>query len=705
MRTVIIALSLIFFLVQGSFAHKVNLRDGDAISSGEMSYRKGEFKLDGETIDRDEVKKVILGDLKETSTGEKDEYKLTGDKIQEWRDLAEKMEAEYPAANGLIFLDYGIHSLTSDGREIYEYHFTGKVLSQESKWWAQLAWYIDEGINRVKVLYARGIAPDGTITNYSPDDITYSEPTRGAVFFGQGKSMSLNIPGVEIGSIVDFGYIIETYAPEDPELFQPRFYFQSSEPAYISRAVFEVPLDRDLHYEPVLMSSDDKLVGFGVERIPDFEGSPEPEITETDSSRKYTWELKNIEPRISEPNSMGYYSTNPGVFGALYEDYSYYNKRFGDLHKEHMKLTPTLDSLANAIVGDAQDDKEKIAKLYHWVQRNIRYISVKGALASRFGGHYAEITYDNQYGDCSDKAVFFATLLKAVGVEAYPIIVMTNDASFIDRDRFPFWGGNHAINEVWWDGEPHVLDATNNLFRFPYYSMGDCDLYYANYVRGEIVYNPPIAPPDNSMNSQTLVKLDSEGKATIQDSFYYTGTMEAMYRGWFQYTPEIQHGKVVEQFLASRKAGATLDDFRIHNVDDISVPFGLVFMYDVKDYWTPAGDYYLLDVPALGYRYPEIALTDRNYGIKLDMTYQRTHDVTFELPEGYRAEFIPEKIDLSNDYLEYHASYERDGSKIIFKDKYWVKKLRIPVSDYEIYKADAEKVLAYLKEKIFLVRD
>ncbi len=692
---------LILTIVIFTFAGQLNLKDGASVT-GKIHYDGEEFTVADDDFERGEVKKVFLGDVKTTEMATEEQYRLTEEQIAEWRETSREMEEKYPDANGLILYDYGRQTLTSDGREVNESRYTVKILTQEAKHYAQGSWYIDEGINRVKILFARSIAPDGTIMNYSPEDITYSEPTRGTVFFGKGKSMTLNIPGADIGSIVDIGYIQETYAPEDPELFQTRFYFQSFEPVKFSAVDFEVPKGREIYYEKFLMTEDDPYIGNTIIELPKFSDSVEPIISETDSSKVYHWEVRDVEPVIRERYFQGFMNSVPCIHGSLYPDYSYYNKRFGELHSEHMKLTPTLDSLAKAIAGDAQSEKEKVARLYHWVQRNIRYISVKGALASRFGGHYAEITYENKYGDCSDKAVFFATLCKAVGIEAYPIIVMTNDAGFLDRTRFPFWGGNHAVNEVWWDGEPHVLDATANLFRFPYYSMGDCDLYYCNFVRGEVVYNPPIAPEDNSMQSQTVVEILPDGSASISDSFWYTGTMEAMYRGWFQYTPEIRHGKVMEQFVAQRKSGANLKDFKVHQVDSISKPFGLEMKYRVDDYLTEAGDYYLMDVPALRYNFDEIELKKREYGIKVDMTYMRKHDVTFLLPDNFEAAFLPEPFHLESEYFTYDASYEREGNNVRFCDTFRRTKLRIPISEYDSYKADAEKVLAYLKQRVFL---
>jgi hypothetical protein len=372
------------------------------------------------------------------------------------------------------------------------------------------------------------------------------------------------------------------------------------------------------------------------------------------------------------------------------------------LHKEHMKITPTLDSLAKAIIADASTDSAKVARIYHWVQRNIRYISIKGALASQFGGHYAQITYDNKYGDCSDKAIFFSTLLRAVSIEAYPIILLTNDAGFLNRDLFPFWWGNHAITEVWLNGKPQVLDATGNLFRFPYYWVADCDIWYCNFVRGQTVYNPPEPPADEAMRSRTFVRLETDGSAFITDSMFFSGDLEASYRGYFENNPETRHKQIVESFVASRNPGSKVKDFKIYNTSEIDKPFSLRFNYNVPDYIKKAGKYYLLEIPALKYAFPEIALNERSYDIKKDYPFQRLHDVTIQIPDGFVAEFVPGEINVSNKYFDYSARYERVGKIIRFTDEFNIKLLRIPKSDYDSYKKDAEAIISFVKERIFL---
>jgi hypothetical protein len=92
---------------------------------------------------------------------------------------------------------------------------------------------------------------------------------------------------------------------------------------------------------------------------------------------------------------------------------------------------------------------------------------------------------------------------------------MTNDAGFLERDKFPIWAGNHAINEVWIDGKRTILDATNNRHRYPYYPNGDTDVWLINFMREEYFYNPPTLPEDNAYITASDISIKKDGSAVF----------------------------------------------------------------------------------------------------------------------------------------------------------------------------------------------
>ncbi len=697
---------LIFlFFAFSAFSASIELDDGSKISGMRIFFDGEEFDIEGKNVDRESAKRLLVSAVKSDLFDINLSMDLEDSTLANYRRIAEEMEEEYPDASGLTIRFYEHRLITSDYRDVSYVHSVRKVLKPKRRNWATQSFYVVDGENHISILAARSIDGEGNVYDLDPMSVVVSEPARSGAFYGKGKNVSFTIPNVEEGSIIELVYVNEYYAPEDPNLLRVNYYFQGDEPSKFDRLDVEIPKERRLYY--ISQHLDDY---YKTNFVTNIEGSPIPpsevenpteaKITETDSSRIYSWQMEDIEPFMGEPDMPDKADVVPRVEAGFYPNFDYFNEKYSQLYLEHMKATPELDSLAWAVVGEAKTDKEKTEKLYHWVQRNIRYISIKGALASSKAGHYAQITYDNRYGDCTDKAVLFATLLRIVGVEAYPISLRTNDEGFVDRGVFPSLRTNHCINEVWWDGEPHVLDATGSNMRFPYYNRGDCDIWYCNYIRGETVYNPPFPPEDNLFAVYRRVNITEAGTARSIDSLYFTGTMESWYRGFFERNPQENRIQYLEKRANDLKPGSVVKDYRAYNIEEISSPFSFAFVYTTQSYLTTVGDYRLLS-SGVGYSFPEIALDERRYPIKISMPRQTSNRIEFDFPHAIFS--LPESIDIDNQYFSYIGEWKRTGDGILFEDTFKRKKIRIPVKDYKDYKADAEKVLEFARQRVFLV--
>ncbi|MFP4459579.1 MAG: DUF3857 domain-containing transglutaminase family protein [Candidatus Zixiibacteriota bacterium] len=709
MKKTILLIAILFVIISANSA-SITLHDGESYHLEMLEMKDdGILETDAGKFNRENVKKIIVSAERNEFDYEYPAFPLKDDKLAEYRQIAEELEDKYPQANGITLDYYEKKNLTSDGRWFEYVHYARKVLTPEKLNWASQSFYLAEGENQIKILVARSISPDGEVHNLDLNDIVIAAPTRGIKFFGKGLRMSFAVPKVEVGSIIEIAYTNEYYSPEDPNLFSFRYPFQSKEPSKHDRLDVEVPKDRTIYYLSQYL--DDYFKKNYVSNIPDIE-LPESEvenptyakIEETDSSKIYTWQMTDIEPMLPEPDMFDNRNVAPYVEGGLYPDHSYYNERYTRLYLEHMKPTPTLDSVAHAVTEGAETDREKVARLYHWVQRNIRYVSIKGTLASSKAGHYAQITYDNKYGDCTDKAVLFATLLRIVGIEAYTISLLTNHEGFVDRSRFPSLSTNHCINEVWWDGEPHVLDATGNNMRFPYCAHRDSDIWYCNYIRGEAVYNPPVAPEDNFKNRDIVVDIVHNGDkfdAEVYDSSSFAGSYESWYRGHFERLSDENEMQYVQKRASGRYSGSSVIDYRAYNESDISRPFSFAMDYQAKDILTKAGDLYFLDTK-VSHSFDEATLKERKYGIKLYMGKRNANRIEFNIPDNLEIAYLPEPVDIENEYFDYEASFVQNGHRIIFEDRYDVKKIRIPPEYYQYYKSEAEKVLEFDRQKIVL---
>ena len=123
---------------------------------------------------------------------------------------------------------------------------------------------------------------------------------------------------------------------------------------------------------------------------------------------------------------------------------------------------PTRGELAERIASirdTADDDGSRIAAALAVAQREVRYVGIEMGERSHRPAK-AELVYQRRFGDCKDKAQLLVTMLRALGVHAWPAFVNTTEGAALDgwlptRSAF-----NHVIVAVSHAGRTLWLDPT-----------------------------------------------------------------------------------------------------------------------------------------------------------------------------------------------------------------------------------------------------
>lgn len=360
--------------------------------------------------------------------------------------------------------------------------------------------------------------------------------------------------------------------------------------------------------------------------------------------------------------------------------------------------------MVDELVKGAVDMPDSIDRIYRWVQREIHYISIKGSVASGETGHPAQFTFEQKYGDCSDVSILLCTMLHQIGVESYPIVLMTNDEEEVTRD-IPDISGNHAISMAIIDGKRYFLDATSTTHVFPYFRGDDAGVTYVCALCRDwgIVYVP--TPEDNAKHIDMTMNLDREGTLSMDYVSSLIGDYEANFRGYWEYQPEDQRELIVADWAGYLVDGAELRSWELTGLDDLSTDFHERFSLVASNYPSVAADLWIVAIPEIQgeYNFEEVSLAERFYPIEYTSPKQYSHTVSIELPEGAELIYIPKPIKLNNSYASYDASYRMDGdSKVVFEDIYRLKKRVVPPEDYGEYKAFCESISGFTRERIFV---
>ncbi len=682
-----VRLAVLLALAAPLAADIIELRSGERIEDEVLSF-------DGQTFTLKDHGAIPASDVKEVkfmaaATVPAAAQALPPDAWEAQAVLARAKEAQaaFPDVEGIILLDSGTHGVTAEGAQVYRYHFLGLVTSPKTVEWANVTVGFEEERQRVRIPLARSFAPDGAVAAADPAAVQVAEQKGDSTSFGRSKIATLVVPQVSVGSIVEYIYELETFDPFDKNIFEPNWSFQGDQPFWESVLRVELPEGKELVYTTRNMPA----------------GTEKPVVETKDGKTSYTWRTEKLPPIVAEPNAPDSADLVPRVIGSLIKDWKYLNDWAAGLERARMVATPEVKSKVEELTAGAKDVDEKIARLYHYLQREIRYISIKGSMSSGWSGHPAHETFTNRYGDCIDKSILLSTMLGEIGVDAYPVTIKTNDKETAVRD-IPVLDANHAITEVHLNDRIFYLDPTHTDYRYPYFRSDDHGVTAVNELLGTI-RTIDVPPPDWNWNDYDIeVELDEKGAAKVHVLAKYQGDYEAGVRAYWRSVPETERPLRFQQYVARIAPGAKLLSWNMPDVDDLTKQLAMEYTYLAEGFWTEAGPVRILEVPGLSYDFSEVGLTERRYDLEYDTTKKTSHRVTFKLPEGYKVKAVPAALAQETPYAAYKGTYEEQNGTIVFTADLERRARVVPAKDYAGYRSFCQSVAKFAEQKMFLLR-
>ncbi|HTL16595.1 MAG TPA: DUF3857 domain-containing protein, partial [Patescibacteria group bacterium] len=287
---------------------------------------------------------------------------------------------------------------------------------------------------------------DGQIERMDPDLIHLSgEPSPGEYQTVRRKVFSL--PGVTPGSILHVRY--RSQWKDYP----------------LPRVSMEIPLARDI---PVLQAAVVVRIPKGSSfhyRFENGSASEEPTRDQSGYSTSYSWLVTNIAPCCSEPLAP---HQRPALRISTFADWHEFAEWYSHITRLTAEISPELKEKAQALARDASSSREKVEAVFNYVT-GLRYVEVPLGVNS-LRPHAAANVFQNQFGDCKDKANLLNALLHALSIEADLVLVPRFGQAYQELPGLSF---NHAISRVNADGKTFWLDCTDEVCRFDFLPPGD----------------------------------------------------------------------------------------------------------------------------------------------------------------------------------------------------------------------------------------
>ena len=444
----------------------------------------------------------------------------------------------------------------------------------------------------------------------------------------------------------------------------------------------------------------------------------QPEVTTEKNNKAYKWQITDLPAIEREPFSPMWHELSPMlIFGptqfavegykgnmATWQDFG---KFVNSLRAGRDVLPANIKQAVHSIADGIKNPAEKVARLYEYMQKNTRYISIQLGIGGWQPFEATDVAAKG-YGDCKALTNYMYSLLKEAGIPSYYAVIRAGaNANYITHD-FPSQQFNHVILCVPLPGKDSMwLECTSQTMPAGYLGDFTADRYalLIDDSGGQLVRTPKYGIKENVQNRQIKAQLGSDATLTLSAHTQYRAMQQDDIHGIINaLSPE----KVKER-LHQELNFPTFDipNFKYQESGGTLPQISEWLQITVSNYASITGKR-LFIVPNVMTRSGRKLNADsvRKYDILLSYAYRDTDSVEIELPNGYQTESLPQPVTISSPFGNYQSSIRVTDHKMYYYRNMEQFAGRYPPTDYPamvkfyeaIYKADRAKVVFVKKE-------
>ncbi len=256
---------------------------------------------------------------------------------------------------------------------------------------------------QVDVAYVRVIKPDGSIVvtpDYNIQDMP-ADVTREAPMYSDIHEKHVAVRGLAVGDTLEYQYTLRTLKSDVPGHFWLEYSFEKNLIILDEQLDIDLPADK-----PLTVASADI----------------QPSITTAGGRKLYHWASSNLARPDPDAPPKSTKNWKPSVQVTTFSSWEQVGAWYNSLQKDSLAITPAIQARADALTKGLTNDEDKLHAIFNDVALHIHYVGLDFGIG-RYQPHAADDVLSNEYGDCKDKHTLLAALLKAAGIEAWPVLV------------------------------------------------------------------------------------------------------------------------------------------------------------------------------------------------------------------------------------------------------------------------------------------
>ncbi|MCF6177665.1 MAG: DUF3857 domain-containing protein [Victivallaceae bacterium] len=524
--------------------------------------------------------------------------------------MAAKVDRKsFPDADVVLVDDYQKITYNPDGTSVTVDDFYEKILTEKGRREnGTTALHFALPYSRVEVPLLEIIKPDGKrvpidVKKYSRVMVDSSQMGQN-IYNPNRKILKIAIPGLQIGDMLHTIYVRTYVKVRMKDAYSDFFVTQSVHP--IIKYTIEIDAPPQLPLQKFMVK--DKV-----------KGAVEFSKTKRDKRIIYKWIFNNVPRIFMEPKMPAAYLVSQRLLVSTVKKWQDISKWYWKLCEPHLqKTTPEMKAKVKELITGLKTREAKIAAIFQFVSKEIRYMGITPETVSPGNEpHDVDMTFNNRYGVCRDKAALLVAMLEIAGYKAFPVLFLNGPKKDYEVPNNFF---NHAICCVKNpDGSYSLMDPTDETTAklLPSYL---CDKSYLVCTpTGETLMTSTVrSAKKNMMDISTTGKVTGTGVLEAKTVLKFEGINDNVYRGAFSRWKAEERQQFFARAIKRAVPGAELLALEIKpkNLRDMTKPLIVNISYRTGQFLIAGKSKTMLPAPWFGRAFGVVSFILRGTGLE-----------------------------------------------------------------------------------------
>ena len=579
-----------------------------------------------------------------------------------------------------------------------------KILSQRGiNKYSEVIVPFSEKYQKIKLLYAYTLlngmfkVPVGkhAVNIVSPDfAVNYPD-------YSDIKYLTLSMPAVEDGSVINFSYEIDNFKP----LIKNGVFYTG----YFSYTIPVRKIDFSLIYPKGIN------LNLYLHKLSKYAVSKKFVYIKNKKFIKLGASLRNVAAIKKESYMPPIKNLRSYIALSTYNSWSNLLNRINAMFMKAEKPTGKIKEFVKSVVKTDKDEsgRQKAVSIYYSFVKSFRYIGI-GYGINGYKPEPADTTFANGYGDSKSLAALLITMLKIEGINAYPVLIPSlNTADLniknVSLKQFDSVIVGFTLKEKGKNKEYYLYPDSSSYkaFRIPFGLAGRKGAAIIGRGSFKFISTPAEKPEQNEKILLFKGRLAKSGTLRGRISIIYKGLYSNFERTSLKNINNYHKKIKAANFLYDFVPGAYIKSFKYKNIKKINKNVKLNIKFIDRNYGVLKGDKLVFhSVMPVDMSLIRLVLKrKRLYPLIIGYPFEHIGKIKMKIPEKSGIYYLPPPLKFNNEAGSAYSncSFSKNKAELSCVYKFESEKPAVSVKGYKKYRQIIKAYAAYLKNYFIAV--